>query len=125
MGTFTVDCDVASVREPARSETVRKMLVDTGAETSWIPEAVLRRLGIEPAKKDLVFQMANGQVITRSIGFAILRVGDYFTVDEVVFGQPGDLPLLGARTLEGFGARVDPRNKRLVAAGPRLAAVGA
>jgi len=46
-------------------------------------------------------------------------------VDEVVFGQPGDLPLLGARTLEGFGARVDPRNKRLVAAGPRLAAVGA
>ena len=124
MGTFTVDCEVASAREPQRFETVHKMLVDTGAESSWIPEAVLRRLGVEPAKKDLQFQMANGQVLTRSTGFAILRVGDYFTVDEVVFGQPGDLPLLGARTLEGFGARVDPRNKRLVAAGPRLAAAG-
>ncbi|MEQ1892559.1 MAG: retropepsin-like aspartic protease [Planctomycetota bacterium] len=123
MGTFTLDCDVASAREPERFETVHKMLVDTGAESSWIPEAVLRRLGVEPAKKDLRFQMANGQIITRSTGFAILRVGDYLTVDEVVFAQPGDLPLLGARTLEGFGARVDPRNKRLVAAGPHLAAL--
>lgn len=123
MGTFTLDCEVASARDPERFETVRKMLVDTGAESSWIPEAVLRRLGVEPVKKDLRFQMANGQVITRSTGFAILRVGEYLTVDEVVFGQPGDLPLLGARTLEGFGARVDPRGKRLVAAGPHLAAL--
>jgi hypothetical protein len=44
-------------------------------------------------------------------------------VDEVVFGQPGDLALLGARTLEGFHARVDPRAKRLVASGPHLAAL--
>ena len=123
MGTFSVDCEVASARQPDRFEIVRKMLVDTGAESSWIPEAVLRRLGVEPAKKDLQFQMANGQVITRSTGFAILRVGEYLTVDEVVFALPGDLALLGARTLEGFGARVDPRNKRLVAAGPHLAAV--
>ena len=46
-----------------------------------------------------------------------------FTVDvrvtnEVVFAQPGDLSLLGARTLEGFNAQVDSRKKRLVAAGP-------
>jgi hypothetical protein len=46
-------------------------------------------------------------------------------VDEVVFAQPGDLALLGARTLEGFGARVDPRLKRLVASGPHLAALAA
>lgn len=123
MGTFTLDCEVASTRDPERFEAVRKMLVATGAESSWIPEAVLRRLGVEPVKKDLRFQLANGQVITRSTGFAILRVGEYLTVDEVVFGQPGDLPLLGARTLEGFGARVDPRGKRLVAAGPHLAAL--
>ena len=44
------------------------------------------------------------------------------TVDEVVFGQDGDLALLGARTLEGFPATVDPRRKMLVAAGPLLVA---
>jgi hypothetical protein len=43
-------------------------------------------------------------------------------LDEVVFAQPCDLSLLGARTLEGFNAHVDARKKRLVAAGPIPAA---
>ena len=59
---------------------------------------------------------------TRSVGFAILRAGGFFTVDEVVFGEPGDRAILGARTLVGFGARVDGRRKRLVASGPHPAA---
>jgi predicted aspartyl protease len=122
MGSFYVDCDVANLRSTKRVITVPRMLVDTGAECTWVPEPVLRELGIRPVKKDLVFQMANGETITRSIGYAWLRAGDFETVDEVVFGQPGDLPLLGARTLEGFGARIDPRLKRLVASGPHLAA---
>jgi len=42
----------------------------------------------------------------------------------VVFAQPGDLSLLGSRTLEGFGAVVDARKKQLVAAGPYPAAPG-
>jgi predicted aspartyl protease len=123
MGSFYVDCDVANLRNTKRVITVPKMLVDTGAEYTWVPEPVLRKLGISRVKKDLVFQMANGKTITRSIGYAWLRAGDFETVDEVVFGQPGDLPLLGARTLEGFGARIDPRLKRLVASGPHLAAL--
>ena len=65
---------------------------------------------------------ANGQTITRSVGFAIIRVNNEFTIDEVVFAQKGDLQLLGARTLEGLNLRVDPRAKRLVAAGPVSAA---
>jgi predicted aspartyl protease len=122
MGSFYVDCDVANLRNFEKFVTVPQMLVDTGAEYSWVPEPVLRELRIRPVKKDLLFQMANGETITRSIGFAFLRAGDFFTIDEVVFAQPGDLPLLGARTLEGFGARVDPQRKRLVASGPHLAA---
>lgn len=123
MGSFYVDGEVANLRNTERCITVPKMLVDTGSEYSWVPEPVLRALRIQPVKKDLVFQMANGQTLTRSIGFAFIRAGEFFTVDEVVFGQPGDMPLLGARTLEGFGARVDPQAKRLVASGPHLAAL--
>jgi len=124
MGSFYVDCDIANLLKRKRVITVPKMLVDTGSEYTWVPEPVLRELGIVPEKKDLRFQMADGRTITRSIGYAWLRAGDFETVDEVVFGQPGDLALLGARTLEGFGARVDPQAKRLVASGPHLAAVG-
>jgi predicted aspartyl protease len=122
MGTFRVDCEIAHLKRQKHAVLVPRMLVDTGAEYSWFPEEVLRGLGIKAVKKDLVFQMANGETITRSIGFAFLRAGEFFTVDEVVFAQPGDLALLGARTLEGFGARVDPRLKRLVASGPHPAA---
>jgi hypothetical protein len=66
--------------------------------------------------------MANGQTVTRSVGFAIVRVGETFTVDEVVFGEPGDQVILGARTLEGLNLMVDAGRKRFVAAGPVPAA---
>jgi predicted aspartyl protease len=73
-------------------------------------------------KKDLPFIMANGQQITRSVGFAIIRIGESFTTDEVVFAEKGDLLLLGARTLEGLNLVVNSRAKKLVAAGPIPAA---
>jgi len=101
---------------------VPRVLVDTGSEYTWIPEATLHKIGIEVEKKDLAFTMANGERITRSVGFAIIRFNKYFTIDEVVFAEPGDMTLLGARTLEGLSLTVDPRKKKLVAAGPLRAA---
>ncbi len=83
---------------------------------------MLEAIGIERRKKDLQFQLANGQIITRSIGYAVLRVGKSETVDEVVFAERGDLQLLGARSLEGLNLQVDARGKRLVGAGPIISA---
>jgi predicted aspartyl protease len=123
MGTFRVDAEFASLHRPRLFTPVPRMLVDSGSEYTWIPEPLLLAAGVRPIKKDLEFQMANGQTITRSIGFVVLRSDGFLTVDEAVFGQPGDLALLGARTLEGFGARVDARLKRLVASGPHPAAL--
>jgi hypothetical protein len=45
------------------------------------------------------------------------------TNDEVVFGEPNDSLILGARTLDGLNVKVDTKQMRLVDAGPRLAAV--
>ena len=39
-----------------------------------------------------------------------------------MFAEKGDLLLLGARSLEGLSLTVDSRRKKLVAAGPLLAA---
>ena len=122
LGTFRIDAEFASLRRPQHFTSVPRLLVDSGSEYTWIPEPLLRAAGVRPAK-ELEFLMANGQTITRSVGFVLVRAGGFFTVDEAVFGQPADLSLLGARTLEGFGARVDPRLKKLVAAGPHPAAV--
>lgn len=122
MGVFYVDCEVENVRRRGKKATVVKMLVDSGSEFTWIPADILKRIGVEISKKDYPFLMANGMTITRPVGYAILRANAFETVDEVVFAEPGDLSLLGSRTLEGFGAVVDARKKKLVAAGPHPAA---
>jgi predicted aspartyl protease len=96
--------------------------VDTGAEFTWIKAETLKKAGVTKENKSYRFITARGQEITRPVGFAVIQVGDSVTTDEVVFGEPGDLEILGARTLEGMNLRVDPREKKLVAGGPILAA---
>lgn len=122
MGTFYTRCRIENPTVRSRSAVVRNLLVDTGSEYTWISGRTLERLGIPREKKDLSFVLANGQEITRSVGFAILRLDRSFTIDEVVFAVPGDLALLGARTLEGLNLTIDPARKKLVAAGPLPAA---
>jgi len=97
-------------------------MVDTGAESTWIDATALEGIGIERRKKDLRFQLSNGQIVTRSVGYAVLTVDKSETVDEVVFAETGDLQLLGARALEGLNLQVDARRKGLVAAGPIVSA---
>ena len=122
MGTFYTSGRVANHIDRKKSAEIQKMLVDTGAEFTWINSDTLKSIGVKREKKDYTFVMANGNQITRAVGYAILRVGDAVTIDEVIFGEPGDLEILGARTLEGMNLRVDPRAKKLVAGGPILAA---
>jgi hypothetical protein len=66
--------------------------------------------------------LANEQHVTRSVGFAIIRLDKFFTIDEVVFAEPSDLQLLGERTLEGLNLPVATGRSRLVASGPLPAA---
>src|SRR5262249_16806079 len=93
-----------------------------GAESTRINSTVLEAIGIERRKKDVQFQLANGQIITRSVGYAVLTVDKSETVDEVVFAETGDLQLLGARSLEGLNLQVDARRKRLGVRGPIISA---
>ena len=122
MGTFSVGCKIENSVDRTRQVKLPRMLVDTGSEYTWAPATTLEKIGIAREKKDLEFVMANGQRITRSVGFAIIRVDKAFTIDEVVFAEKGDLLLLGARSLEGLSLTVDARRKKLVASGPLLAA---
>jgi predicted aspartyl protease len=118
MGTFYTRCKIENSVDRSKSAVIPKLLVDTGSEYTWVSATTLEKLGINREKKDVLFIMANGQHVTRSVGFAIIRLDKFFTIDEVVFAEKGDLLLLGARTLEGLNLAVDPKRKKLVAAGP-------
>ena len=122
MGTLYVRCTVENHVDRSRSVIVPKLLVNTDSGDTWIPSNLLEEIGVDRVKKDLPLLMANGHSVTRTVGFAIIRFNKYFTIDEVVFAEKGDIPLLGARTLAGLNLTVDLKRKKLVAAGPLLAA---
>ena len=124
MGTFRVDVEIENPARPGERRTLTSVLVDTGAELSWFPAATLESLGIERYKTSR-FRQADGTILERWIGGAYLYVAGQRATDDVVFGEPGDLVLLGSHTLEGLNFRIDPVTKQLVDAGPAPAAAAA
>ncbi|HMG71431.1 MAG TPA: hypothetical protein VK544_09985 [Gemmatimonadaceae bacterium] len=121
MGSFRVDIEIENPARPGERRTLRSVLVDTGTELSWVPAEVLESLGIERYNK-WHFRQADGTILERWAGAAFLYVDGKRTTDDVVFGEPGDLVLLGSRTLEGLNFRIEPVAKKLVDAGPAPAA---
>lgn len=124
MGSFRVDIELENPARPGDRRSVRTVLVDTGAELSWFPASVLESLGIQ-RRRMWHFRQADGTVLDRWTGSAWVYVAGVSATDDVVFGEPGDLVLLGARSLEGLNLRIDPVAKTLTDAGPAPAATAA
>ena len=124
MGSFRVDIALENPGRPGEKRTLRSVLVDTGAELSWVPAEILESLGVE-RNQQWRFRQADGTILERRTGSVLVHVAGKRAADEVVFGEPGDLVLLGSRTLEGLNFRVEPVTKQLVDAGPAPAAVAA
>jgi len=121
MGIFRTTLSVAALAQPERREQLVDVMVDTGSEYNWIPRQLLEQLGVQPERVDR-FQTADGRILEREVGLAIIYVADRRTATHVVFAEPGDLVLLGAIGLEGLNVRVDLGRKELVPAGPVPAA---
>lgn len=121
MGSFRVDVEIENPVHPGERRTLTSVLVDTGAELSWVPAPVLESLGIG-RYTTWRFRQADGTILERWVGPAFIHVAGKRTTDDVVFGEPGDLILLGSRTLEGLNVRIEPVTKQLVDAGPAPAA---
>lgn len=124
MGTFRVDVQLENPAAPGPRRSVSGVLVDTGAELSWFPAPVLESLGIT-RRTTWRFRQADGTILERWTGSAWIYAAGRSATDDVVFGEPGDLVLLGARSIEGLNLRVEPVLKQLVDAGPAPAAVSA
>ena len=123
MGIFRTTISVAHLAQPDERRNLAGVMVDTGSEYNWIPRAVLEDLSILPQRIDR-FETADGRILERDVGFALLYAGGRSAPSVVVFGEAGDLVLLGAHGLEGLNLRVDLLRKALVPAGPVPAAAG-
>ena len=124
MGIFRTTVGVASLAASGAQASVANVIVDTGTEYTWLPEELLARLGVAPVRIDR-FQTADGRILDRSVGFAMLYAAGRSAPSIVVFAGNRDLVLLGAHGLEGLNLRVDLVRKELVPAGPVPAASAA
>jgi predicted aspartyl protease len=114
MSMFKVNVVARNTKDESLAGPPVEALVDTGSELTWLPKAMLAEIRIAPVRKRS-FATATKELVTRETGYAILVAEGFETVDEVVFAEPGDMTLLGVRTLEGFGVAVDNIAHRFVA----------
>jgi predicted aspartyl protease len=121
MGIFRTTLGVSTMASPGYRRDLTDVMVDTGSEYNWIPSELLIELGVSPVRIDR-FETADGRVLEREVGFALVYAGGRSAPTIVVFAGEGDMVLLGAHALEGLNLRVDLSRKELVPAGPVPAA---
>lgn len=103
-----------TVRAARGRETRVKMLVDSGASYSLLPQRVWKRLGLRPKRKEL-FELADGRTVERRVSECHVKLGAADGHSPVILGEPGDdEALLGAVTLENLGLVLDPFSRRLL-----------
>ena len=117
MGIFRTTIQLAPWTDHDNRIELADVMVDTGSEYNWIPEELLAELGVAPVRIDR-FETADGRIIERPIGFAMIFAGGRSAPSIVVFAQAGEMALLGAHALEGLNLRVDLLRRELVPAGP-------
>ena len=111
MGLTRLTLTVSNISNPGRSHEVQ-FLIDSGAVYSLVPRQTLSELGVLP-ERVRHFSMVDGTDIQREVGFALFTYEGMSAPAPVIFGEPGDEPLLGATTLEAMGLVLDPFQREL------------
>lgn len=111
MGIVTVKLTVKNPNQPKKS-IEGNFLVDTGAHYTVIPGRMAHQLGLKSSfNQD--FSLADGKIIKRPIGSAIIDFEGRELPVPVVIGEKGDTALLGITTLENFGLMIDPFKRKI------------
>ncbi len=113
MGMFEVNVKLANLAAPSQTEDLT-LLVDTGATLSWIPRAILEKLGVKAFSR-LPFTLADGRRLERDTTAVLLTIDGRKAPVQVAFGEDGEEAVLGATSLEGLGFMVDPIGEKLIA----------
>ena len=114
MGTFFTEAQLAAPTRPDRREAV-KLLVDSGSTYTWVSGSSLRDLGLQPTERRRVLTI-EGRTTERGLTEILITLEGRTLHTLCLFGEPGDLEVLGAYTLEGFGFGIDPVQRRLIPA---------
>jgi predicted aspartyl protease len=111
MGTFRFAITLLPVN--GGSPETLDALVDTGSTFTSVPAPVLERLGVRP-HRTIQMRLADGRASRRPMGRLLAEIKGEREEILCVFGEPGDIPAIGAHTLEAFLLAVDPVKQDLI-----------
>ncbi len=113
MSIFKIQIAARSPKDEGRNMILLEALVDTGSELTWLPAERLRDIGVTPRFKQLL-PGPNGKPLKRDTGCAILNANGHETTADVVFAEPGDPVVIGARTMHNIGLAFDDGPNRFI-----------
>jgi clan AA aspartic protease len=102
----------ATVTGPTGHSRQLKLMVDSGAAYSLLPEKVWKAIKLKP-KKTASFTLADGTSIERKVSECHIALAGEDGHTPVILGEPGDEALLGVITLENLGLVLDPFKRTL------------
>ncbi len=111
MGVFRVA--VVFLNAEGTKSSLVEALVDTGATLSQLPSPLAEDLGLRPHRRG-TFRYASGEPVDRDVAACRIAYEGVFINTEVVIGDEGAQPILGAVALEQLGYAVDPLGRELV-----------
>jgi predicted aspartyl protease len=114
MGTFFAEVELAAPAQPDRRLPL-KLLVDSGSMYTWVSASLLRDLGVQPTDRRRILTI-EGKTTERGAAEVLITLEGRTLHTLCLFGDPGDLEVLGAYTLEGFALAIDPVQRRLIPA---------
>jgi len=100
------------VKGPKGKRAEVKFLVDSGATYSVLPKEIWQAIGLKPKRK-MVFTLADGTRIERSISEVYVELPQGEAHTPVVLGENSDHALLGVVTLEILGLVFNPFDRTL------------
>ncbi len=109
MGITYVEAELGG---PTGKRTSVRLLVDSGATYSLLPEAVWKAIELTP-KRTMSFALADGTTIQRNVSECHMAFPQGEGHTPVILGEPGDEGLLGVVTLEIMGLVLNPFSRNL------------
>lgn len=106
MGLTHVTVNVSNLAK-GQAAYEAEFLVDTGAIDCLAPASSLQAAGIAVEGRD-AYELANGEVVEYSYGFARIEFMGSETVTQIIFGPVDCEPILGVVALESTGIGADP-----------------
>lgn len=111
MGITNVTLEIGNPADPSK-KIKGEFLVDSGAHYTVLPQSYVKKLGLKPSFNQK-FSLADGKIIERPIGSALIKFENKEGAVMVVLGKKEDSALLGVTTLEAFGLMIDPFKRQI------------